>query len=62
MTSEQREMISRIIGFLWTLGSVPKHDFSEPAYDFAEDLEKLLDEDKGSKPGPYYGPAVEDND
>lgn len=38
MTNEQKEMLWKTIGMLWTLASMKDNPFAEIAADFAEDL------------------------
>lgn len=38
MTNEQRELLWKTIGMLWTLSSMKDNPFAEIAADFAEDL------------------------
>lgn len=60
MTKEQREKISEVIGYLWGL---IEHDSSLCiAQAYADDLIEMLEKDKGSRPQPTYGKAVEDKE
>lgn len=43
MTNEQKELIWKTIGMLWTIASIQGETFAEIAADFAEDLSIAFD-------------------